>query len=396
MKIEKKFKNLIKEARKTILFKEEKEGINLNLVKFIKENPVVRNPILERPLYNPETKSSFKIIMNYLFEKRMRAFAFLAIAILLFGGAGISFAAQGSLPGDPLYPVKVGFNEKVLRMVLFSDEAKAKYDIQLVQLRLQEAEKVAVDKGLNSAKTAELKNLLDQHIADAKSHLGNIKNSNAADIIANIDSELESSLAAHSQILGKIADVQKGQDKTAAFVKNILSDVQEKTDKARIDIKNNYSKLSGQSSADILSSAEGKLKSAGNKIKEVANFIENKKSNVSESAYNAAKNNLKIANDEISDGQVLLDAKSYNDAFDQFQAAEQTAQKTKIYVQQGANLKIELNIPEIQIKKDADSENSDSSNINQQDNTDQNRINRINKNISNQVEINPQIKNIIN
>lgn len=255
MEIEKKFKNLIKQARKTALLKEEKERINLNLVKFIKENPV-RNAAFERPLYNIEAKSSFKTIMNYLFGKPARNYAFLAIAILLFGGAGISFAAQGSLPGDILYPIKIGFNEKVSEIVLFSNEAKAKYNIQLVQLRLQEAERMALSGKLDSAKTAELKNLLNRHIAGVRSRSGNIKNGNAMNIIADIDSELEASLDAHSRILSEIANAQKEQDKTTVFVKNILADVQEKTNEARTNRNNNNNRLFNQSPDDILNPAD--------------------------------------------------------------------------------------------------------------------------------------------
>jgi hypothetical protein len=41
----------------------------------------------------------------------------IAIFIAISGGMGISYMAEDSLPGDPLYPVKVRINENVRNMV---------------------------------------------------------------------------------------------------------------------------------------------------------------------------------------------------------------------------------------------------------------------------------------
>jgi hypothetical protein len=74
----------------------------------------------------------------------MRPMPMLAgIAALVLIGGGTSFAAQGTLPGDLLYPVKVSVTEKVLGAVQLTPDAQAEYAAELATRRLDEAAKLA-------------------------------------------------------------------------------------------------------------------------------------------------------------------------------------------------------------------------------------------------------------
>ena len=60
------------------------------------------------------------------------------ILALMFGGGGISYAAEGAVPGDALYPIKVSVNEEVRDLVAFSPEAKADWETRRLERRLAE------------------------------------------------------------------------------------------------------------------------------------------------------------------------------------------------------------------------------------------------------------------
>src|SRR3990167_5393468 len=77
------------------------------------------------------------------------------------------------------------------------EEAKADYDIALVQLRLEEIEKVSVQKKLDGKKTATVKNLLDSHIASAKGRIASIKQQKGSNAGVEASATLEASLQAH-------------------------------------------------------------------------------------------------------------------------------------------------------------------------------------------------------
>src|SRR5262245_19259786 len=81
-----------------------KADIRARLSHIIEEGAAVR----DRELVRHISQRSF---IHQLFYTPMPVFAVIAIIALL--GGGTSFAAQGALPGDTLYPIKVNVNEKI-------------------------------------------------------------------------------------------------------------------------------------------------------------------------------------------------------------------------------------------------------------------------------------------
>jgi hypothetical protein len=79
------------------------------------------------------------------------AVAVLAVVILLSAlTAGTAYASQSSLPGDWLYPVKIGTENA--RLLLAVDSAgKARLNLQFAQTRLTEMNKLAADNAENAA-----------------------------------------------------------------------------------------------------------------------------------------------------------------------------------------------------------------------------------------------------
>lgn len=86
--------------------------------------------------------------------------ALLAMAVVFGAGAGVTSAAQASLPGEPLYPVKRA-SEQGRMLVTFGPQRKASYHFELASERLEEvrllvqAEK-PVDPSMVEAATSQL------------------------------------------------------------------------------------------------------------------------------------------------------------------------------------------------------------------------------------------------
>lgn len=64
---------------------------------------------------------------------------------LLIGTGGTSFAAQGAVPGEFLYPVKIHVNENVRSAFAVGADAEAKLQADLLVERVEEAKKLAHD-----------------------------------------------------------------------------------------------------------------------------------------------------------------------------------------------------------------------------------------------------------
>ncbi len=90
----------------------------------------------------------------------------LSLVLALTVGTGTSYAAEGALPGDTLYPVKIRVNESVQGALAVSDEAKVAWHATRVERRLAEAEALASRGRLTPAARAELENGLDTSAKD--------------------------------------------------------------------------------------------------------------------------------------------------------------------------------------------------------------------------------------
>lgn len=81
---------------------------------------------------------------------------------LLLGG-GVAYAAEGALPGDSLYSVKLGVNEKVLEVVAFSPEAKLSWHERAAERRVEELAVLAFEKRLTPETAQELEVRIEEH-----------------------------------------------------------------------------------------------------------------------------------------------------------------------------------------------------------------------------------------
>ena len=105
------------------------------LAQFAHENPVMRAS---------QTKKTHAISSPYSFMRKTRSYKIVSATViggLLIGGT-VSFAAEGVLPGNVLYPVKTQVNERVRGLVVVTPQAKAEWDIALVERRLSEMKEV--------------------------------------------------------------------------------------------------------------------------------------------------------------------------------------------------------------------------------------------------------------
>ncbi len=222
MNLEEKFNTLLQKSRDVRLLKDEKEQIKSHLLGFIAKNPVYDVQYIQKP----ETKKWETFFIGMPWAKTGNLYvrsSFAALMLIFLFGSGITFAAQNALPGDFLYQVKTGINEKVLAFTKFSEQSKVEYDIQLVGMRLEEIEKVSAKNKLDTKKTAEVKKLLNIHIKNVRARIKNIK-THQAKIGAEADLQLKASVDAHTKVFERLSDEKK---EDADNLKKILQEVRQ-------------------------------------------------------------------------------------------------------------------------------------------------------------------------
>lgn len=191
--MEQKFNEIIKKAKTIRMKPEEKSDIRTRLYVLAGGGmPVVKTGNFGWRIFRP-----------------VPMFASLMIALLV--GGSVSFASEGSLPGDILYPIKIAFNEEVRATVALSSEAKADWEVRRAERRLEEAEKLSEKGELDEEKKAFVDSKITEHAEKAG------RNSEKAEARALVKAkakslvELEMVLQKHSRILSRLAEEQPAQ-----------------------------------------------------------------------------------------------------------------------------------------------------------------------------------------
>jgi hypothetical protein len=316
--------------QKTVMNTEEKGAVRGAVVSYMQENPlIVRNQEDSRLQYRT---SNFN---NRLITKTRMT---IAIIIALLLGGGTSFAAEGALPGDVLYPIKVYVNENAQELAAVSDKAEAKVQAKLAERRLEEAEKLAVEGRLNAETSADLKLRFEEHAEKSKEHRSKVEDGDDAEEAAEINSDIEVSLKMHQKLL---EDIGGGDQRTEDLVKGILEVVRhhlKETGEKRASMEERAFTGEGP---DAKTAVEGAMTAAQNKIDEVVKFLEAKKATLSVHVMEGAQAHLKEANAAMAEGKAKMAVPAYKDAFALFKKAAREAQEAKIFAATAGELKVE-------------------------------------------------------
>lgn len=254
----------------------------------------------------------------------------IALLIALFLGGGAAYAAEGTLPGDTLYPVKVHINEEVRGWVSLSDSTRAEWETRRAERRLEEAEELAAEARFDADTRAIIETNFEEHARRVRERVQKFE-SRDPEKVAEIAANFETALGAHARILESIG-LGRGGD-VEAEVEKLLLRIRVEEDGAKEGKDEAEIKIRVRTGANIEAAAIGKARAAKNKIEEVKKFVERNKAEIGADARARAEARLKATETLYAEGQAKLDAKVFGEAFILFQRAQSTAQEVKLLLE---------------------------------------------------------------
>jgi hypothetical protein len=138
------------------LSEKERAEMRGDIMAFIQANPVRNTNVVRRHTYT----GPFTVFTTI---KRKRMISAILLTMFVLSG-GVSYAAEGSLPGDMLYPVKIHVNEGVQGTLAVGAKADAEFAHKQLERRAQEAEALAKENRLDAEAKAELSNETKAHL----------------------------------------------------------------------------------------------------------------------------------------------------------------------------------------------------------------------------------------
>ncbi|KND49515.1 MAG: hypothetical protein AB203_00340 [Parcubacteria bacterium C7867-008] len=126
--------------------------------------------------------------------------------VLLVTGSGAAYASEGSLPGSPLYKVKVAVIEPVRGALITSTEGQAQWHANLAARRLEEATKLAVSNKLDASSSAYLQDQFETEVRISTQAADTLTVTGNTEAALDARSDLEARITAHAQILGLVSE----------------------------------------------------------------------------------------------------------------------------------------------------------------------------------------------
>ena len=297
-----------------------------------------------------EAKDSLFSGLFFMHSKRKYIPIAIILGLLLSGTA--SYAAEGAMPGDLLYPVKVGVNEKVVSTLAVSAESKATLEAKFAERRLVEATNLAVDNKLTAHIRAKLSDDFAKHADSAVARTKDLEKKNAS-IAIGLASNFESNLSAHEALLVQI-DTQGDADDLVQLIRAKSRTIGELRMKAesgvyvRARTSEDTSAFSATAAKNIeevdtkerAALAMGRV--AKTAVKDSAVLLARVSGNLEASAHLNAQAQVKTASELVIKGDAFFEKKDFTSAFQSYQNALVTVKRLSVYL--NVSKKVRINI----------------------------------------------------
>lgn len=123
-----------------------------------------------------------------------------ALMLVLVGTGGVAFASEKSLPGDPLYTVKVALVEPLESSLLQHPRSKATWSAILAERRLTEAATLATRGALSAPTRTYLEEQFVLHAEEANRTTDEVEASGDVEAALAVRSDFEARLSAHADL----------------------------------------------------------------------------------------------------------------------------------------------------------------------------------------------------
>ncbi|MDP3880730.1 MAG: DUF5667 domain-containing protein [bacterium] len=313
-----------KQAKRIQLTNPAKERIRENLVHLIRTSQAPRSVKI----------SSFSFSYSFTKYKHLPALVVLLIALSFT----TAFAAEKALPGDALYGVKTGVNEKIKEVLSFSKEAKYRFQVKIIEERLWEYEQLATTGQLNKESQVSLETLINLSFARMDNYFYQLASSSAY----STQAQLYNKLSAHKSVIqGLIENFENMENLSSA-----ISQIQLIETKLKPAIK-----LLGEvKSSEDLSEVEKRIQDKTSKIRE---NVSGKNTQLYTKVIEQINGQLEESQKALREGSILNQKGNTDNARELLESSERAAERAEkiLEIQEGLDIKMHIEKGQITEKK---------------------------------------------
>ena len=297
---------------------EKKAAIRAHLARFIDAGEAVR--VRESGRHILKSNNLF-----LSFKKSMSVLLTMAIVAAL--GGGTSYAAESSLPGDVLYPVKLLVNEPVSASLALSAEAMAEWKTRVVERRLEEASELAAEGRFEGETKTRVSDRFEKQSGEAREAILKVEASGNVRGAASVASRLEAALGAHEAVLGRLSATATVE--LSPIDKKILKELKgAKGLRIRLESDDEGDK----NAPEVKVAAEARVSAVEKILSEAQRQFANKKDAMSVEAAAEIEAELKEAGLIVVEARAKIAEEHYGEAFRLANAAMRKIQGARVFI----------------------------------------------------------------
>lgn len=274
--------------------------------------------------------------MRFLIYIRTHVIPVVAGFVILALGA-TSVAAEGALPGDLLYVVKVNVNESIGDALAVSDKAQAEWDARVAERRIEEVVTLAAKGELTPETQEKISIKFEERAQKADALLIRLSDSGDTDDVVDGRTETEAKLKAHAELLD---DVSANKNISPVDVSDIVGRVTNQVDGVSSKREKAESKILTQKKEQLQASVDARQKIAEKRIKTAQKTIDKKMDDTTdEIVVTKLKNKIEEAVGAYATAEDAYQSEDYDVAFSAYQDAIRLAQEVETYARTFTSLK---------------------------------------------------------
>ena len=324
-----------------------------------------RNVIMSYMAEHPLTSSMHTrvlVSLSSIFSSTVQAHTARALtfatALVLVVGVGTSYAAEGALPGEPLYEMKVRVVEPLRGVLAVSEVSKAKWDTERISRRLAEAEVLAARGELDEESRTEIETRILATAEEIEARIETSEGGSRPVISADVHSELEATLVSHERVLAVLGAKVPNAEPS---VRPLIAVIRERADKAR-DRRERAERAvtaSAESGDDrVRIAAVAKKDDVAKELGDVRTMMMAPTATGTSQAADDASTSARSIQRAIDDGDEKMSEGEYAEAFGTFQAALRAVKAVRVHLDAEGELKTELSVDDNDGGEEEDEENN--------------------------------------
>jgi hypothetical protein len=187
----------IKSLQNISLHPDEKQEVLSHLLAHAEAHP----PLAPRKSFIQDVLASpYQAIFAFKYE-----YAIASAVIILVAGGAVTSASENALPGDLLYPIKIGVTEPLRGMLVVGDVANARWEVEKTVRRLEEVETLAAQGRLTEPSLQLAQDNFQKNATEFNAIVQSSEAIASSTQLVDARIDFEAKMSAHSVILSSVA-----------------------------------------------------------------------------------------------------------------------------------------------------------------------------------------------